>query len=444
MAKVSDTRLFVLKIRKNRIVTVKTQPTCGLVLKSKVIEIVSRSALGNVIFSCRFTAKKIAAKEHKTQNSMELSRRPSIDHNKWLGRKAKLKNKPIMRLLLFEVNSEFANLSKTNTLKFTSGIRSILQDSKGNYWLGSHKEGVSYYDGKSFQYFTNTNDLPDNQIRSIQEDKNGNIWFETANGVSVYEEGKFTNYSTKTNDPTFEWNETSGDLWFYAGEKDGINRFDGKNMHYLIFPKPKNENPGNSYGANVLIFTQPRNENPDNSYGVTDISKDKNGKVWMATYSALYNYDGKIVNIFGHENLNLKYNEHLHIRSVLADSKGRIWIGNNGIGALLMENEKTINFSDINGLIHKNSSKNGNLSPAGTMEHVFAIEEDLEGNIWFGDRDTGAWKYDGKTLKNYPIKDKLLTPMIWTIYKDNVNNLLFGMADGGVYKFNGKSFDKRF
>jgi len=324
-----------------------------------------------------------------------------------------------------EVNSEFANLSKTDTLKFTSGIRSILQDSKGNYWLGSHKEGVSYYDGKSFQYFTNTNDLLDNQIRSIKEDKNGNIWFETANGVSVYKGGKFTNYSTKTNDPTFEWNETSGDLWFYAGEKDGINRFDGKNMNYLIFPKPKNENP-------------------DNSYGITGISKDKDGKVWIATYSALFNYDGKMINIFDHKNLKLKNNEILHIRSVLADSKGRIWIGNNGIGALLMENEKTINFSDINGLIHKNSSKNGNLSPAGTMEHVFAIEEDSEGNIWFGDRDTGAWKYDGKTMTNYTIDNKLSTPMIWSIYNDNSNNLLFGMADGGVYKFKGKSFDKTF
>ena len=105
-AKVSETRLLVLKIRKNRIVTVKTQATCGLVLNSKVIEIVSRSAIGSVTFSCRFTPKKIAANEHKAQNSMGLSRRPNIDHNKWLGRKAKIVNKPIMRLTVFNVNSE--------------------------------------------------------------------------------------------------------------------------------------------------------------------------------------------------------------------------------------------------------------------------------------------------------------------------------------------------
>ncbi|HSQ45595.1 MAG TPA: two-component regulator propeller domain-containing protein, partial [Lutibacter sp.] len=127
-----------------------------------------------------------------------------------------------------------------------------------------------------------------------------------------------------------------------------------------------------------------------------------------------------------------------------ADSKGRIWIGNNGIGVLLMEGNAIINFSEKHHLIHPTSTRRGDKSQPGTMEHVFAIEEDSEGNIWFGDRDTGAWKYDGKTVTNYIIDNKLSTPMIWSIYKDNSNNLLFGMAGGGVYRFNGKSFDKMF
>jgi ligand-binding sensor domain-containing protein len=149
-----------------------------------------------------------------------------------------------------------------------------------------------------------------------------------------------------------------------------------------------------------------------------------------------------MVNIFDSEKLNLKKNELLHIRSVLADSKGRIWIGNNGIGVLLKESETTINFSEKHNLIHPTSKRRGDKSQAGTLEHVFAIEEDSEGNIWFGDRDTGAWKYDGKTMKNYMIDKNLKSQMIWAIYKDNSNRLLFGMANGGVYKYNGKSFEK--
>jgi len=320
---------------------------------------------------------------------------------------------------------ELVITSKTDTLKFTSGIRAIFQDSKGNYWFGSHNEGVSFYNGKSFEYFTINEGLSDNQIRSIQEDKNGKIWFGTSKGISVYDKGKFTAFSTNFNNPIYEWNETKGDLWFYAGEEDGINRFDGINMNYLIFPKPQNKNP-------------------DNTYAVTDILKDKNGIVWIATYAALFNYDGKRINIFDNEKLKLKDNELLHIRSVLADSKGRIWIGNNGIGVLLMEGNSIINFSEKNNLIHPTSTRRGDKSKPGTLEHVFVIEEDSEGNIWFGDRDTGAWKYDGKTLTNHSISDKLSKPMIWTIYKDYKNNLLFGMADGNIFKFNGKAFEKQF
>ena len=320
---------------------------------------------------------------------------------------------------------ELVATSKTDTLKFTSGIRAILQDSKGNYWFGSHNEGVSVYDGKSFEYFTTNEGLSNNQIRSIQEDKYGKIWIGTAKGASVYDKGTLTNYYTKTNEPKYEWDKTIGDLWFYAGEEDGISRFDGRNMNYLIFPKPKNEKL-------------------NNSYGVTDISKERDGKVWIATYAALFNYDGKMVTIFDHKTLKLKDNELLHIRSVLADSKGRIWIGNNGIGVLLMESNSIINFSEKNSLIHPTSTKRGDKSKPGTLEHVFAIEEDSEGNIWFGDRDTEAWKYDGKTLTNYSISDKLSNTMIWTIYKDNKNNLLFGMADGNIYKFNRKTFEKQF
>jgi ligand-binding sensor domain-containing protein len=322
--------------------------------------------------------------------------------------------------------TELVKPSKTDTLKFTSGIRTIFQDSKGNYWFGSHQEGVCLFDGESFEYFTTKEGLPDNQIRSIQEGENGNIWFGTANGVSSYDGEKIINHTPIADDyPQSERGKADNNLWFNAGNNSGIYRSDGQILNYLAFPIPKNENL-------------------NNSYGVTGVSKGQDGKVWIVTYAGLFYFDGKSINVFDKSKLALKENEVLHIRSVFADSKGRVWIGNNGIGVLLIQGNSIINFSDKNGLIHKNSSKNGNLSPMGTLEHVFVIEEDSEGNIWFGDRDTGAWKFDGKTVKNYTIDVKLSTPMIWSICNDNNNNLLFGMADGGVYKFNGRSFDKSF
>lgn len=325
---------------------------------------------------------------------------------------------------------ELVTTSLSDSLTFTSGIRAIFQDSKGNYWLGSHNEGVSRYDGKSFEYFSIHDGLQDNQIRSIQEDKNGIIWIVTSRGVNSYDGGTFTSYSTEFNAPISDWNSTTGDLWFYAGEEDGINRFDGMNMNYLIFPKPDDRG---SY----------------DSFGVTGVSTDNEGSVWIATYSALFSYDGEVVDVFGQKNLDPWDSEQIHIRSVLADSKGRIWIGNNGIGVILKSGNSTTHFSKEQGQLipmkeFTSNTKNGQTAKNTGLQSVFAIEEDAEGNIWFGDRDSGVWKYDGESLTNFTIDVELKSQMSWDIYLDKNKSLLFGMADGGVYEFNGTSFDKRF
>ena len=322
--------------------------------------------------------------------------------------------------------------TKEDTLVFTSGIHSLLQDSKGNYWFGSHQEGVAKFDGDKFTYFTINDGLSDNQIRSIQEDNNGKIWFGTGNGISNFKDGIIRNL-TPGNPLTGlksveneDWGLTENDLWFDAGKESGAYRYDGQNLSYLEFPV---QGVTNTY----------------NTYSATGFSKGKKGNLWIATYAAVIGYEGKSFEII--DDKSLGYSEEtglLHIRSILEDSKGNLWIGNNGIGVLLKDGDSIINFSEQNNLIHPTSSRRGDKSPPGTLEHVFAIQEDDKGNIWFGDRDTGAWKFDGKTMTNYTVDEKLKTQMIWSIYQDNNGDLLFAMGAGGVYQFNGKSFDKKY
>lgn len=102
--------------------------------------------------------------------------------------------------------------------------------------------------------------------------------FGTANGISMYNGVNFTNYSTKTNTPKTVRNASNNDLWFNAGNNAEIYRFDGQNFNYLSLPIPKSNNS-------------------DNSYGITGISKDKNRNVWIATYDALFKFDGSIINL---------------------------------------------------------------------------------------------------------------------------------------------------
>lgn len=322
---------------------------------------------------------------------------------------------------------ELVATSKTYTLKFTSGIRVIFQDSKGNYWFGSLQEGVAVYNGNSFTYFSTNEGLKDNQILSIQEDKNGIIWIETQNGVSSYN-GKSIEDQTKEIIVTSQddWIKSDNDLWFASGIKEGVYRYNGRNLNYLAFPNPK-----------VI--------NPNNLYGVTSISKGKNNMIWFGTYAGVFGYNGKEFKIINDETLGLNIEvEPLHIRSILEDSKGRLWIGNNGIGVLLKDGDSIINFSDKNKLIHPTSRRKGDKSMPNTLEHVFTIAEDGKGNIWFGDRDAGIWKYDGVKMTNYTKKDGLTNDNALSILEDNKGELWFGMEDGNIYKFDGKTFKKQF
>lgn len=326
--------------------------------------------------------------------------------------------------------SELVAPIKTDTLMFTSGIRAIFQDSKGNYWFGSNNEGVCCYNGKVFVYFTTNNGLQDNQIRSIQEDANGTIWFGTQNGVSSYNGKTIINHTANENSVN-EWQITETDLWFDAGTKQGIIRYNGEALHYLPFPIPKDNHTGSVYA-------------------VTSVSKGKNNRLWIGTYAGFFGYNGIEFNIYNDETLGFSNTDNgVHVRSVLEDSKGRLWIGNNGIGVILKNGDAISNFSKQQGKllpmeVFEANIKSNQAAKNTGLQAVFAIEEDGEGNIWFGDRDSGAWKYDGKTLTNYRVNSALATPMIWSIYKDQANNLLFGMAAGGIYKFNGATFTKQF
>lgn len=327
--------------------------------------------------------------------------------------------------------SDYFLSSDGDTLVFTSGIRSILHDSKGNYWFGSHQEGVARFDGETFTYFTVENGLSSNQVRTIQEDENGVIWFGTGDGVCSFEAIKINQHQLdlrKRNGPGAQIPAVIklSDLWFNAKDKAGFYGFDGENLNYQPFY------------LNIEA-------NSTSNFEVTGFSKTRSDYGWIATYSAVFGYDGEMFKMIDDQFLSFYegIGGNLHVRSVLEDSKGNVWIGNNGIGVLRYDGNTVINFSQENGLIYPESAGNGSLSPSGTLEHVFAITEDKDGNIWFGDRDTGAWRFNGKKMTNFTIDPELESQMIWQIYQDANGELLFAMANGGVYVFNGTGFDRK-
>ncbi|RFZ84826.1 histidine kinase [Mucilaginibacter terrenus] len=75
----------------------------------------------------------------------------------------------------------------------TAFYTSIMEDSAGNIWVGSYREGLFYYNSKirkSQHYIYNVNDshsISSNKVNRIFEDSSGEIWVATENGLCKYD-----------------------------------------------------------------------------------------------------------------------------------------------------------------------------------------------------------------------------------------------------------------
>src|SRR5262245_277306 len=126
-------------------------------------------------------------------------------------------------------------------------VRSMLEDSKGNYWFGSWNEGVCRFDGKSLTYFTVEDGLSDNQIRSIHEDRAGVVWFEGGFGISGFDGERIITATNRNYSSKDDWQLGAGDLWFKEDgtvgateleAQPGVYRYDGRTFNYLAYPVP--------------------------------------------------------------------------------------------------------------------------------------------------------------------------------------------------------------
>ena len=321
----------------------------------------------------------------------------------------------------------------TTKLNYKTGVRSILEDSKGNIWFGSYSEGVCLLQNGKLQYFTTQNGLSDNQVRNIYEDKNGIIWFECGIGLSIYDDEKMNVYRERNYDSTKKLKLSDNDLWFKSDasmgnsklEKiSGVYKYNGKELYYHTF----------------TVKDKSGQEIPWSKS--TDFVRSKNGVIWFGAYSELIGYDGKQLITYNNESVGLNgTTENLHIRSLMEDSKGNLWIGNNcgggrsGIGVIKYDGKNFIHFTKQHQLRTEDTK-------GSSLDKVFSICEDSIGNIWFGTNESGVWCYDGLTLKNYTQDDGLDSGITWIIYKSKSGELWFGGGSNGVYRFTGKAFER--
>ena len=306
----------------------------------------------------------------------------------------------------------------------------IYQDRQSNYWFSSKENGIYRYDGKGLTQFTQEDGLVSNQIREVQEDSDGNLFFETTSGVSKYDGESFRTLEIKENhDSSSLWVLEPDDLWFRIGfNKKGPYRYDGTFLHYLPFPKAPQEDEFNKKG---VVGYSP--------YGIYSIYKDKKGYLWFGTTSlGICRFDG--------QNISWHYEEQLQTtpeggdfgsRTIFEDKDGFFWFNNSRFRyQILPHDTNTIAFNKKAGIGYVN--ENNSI----TFPFFLSITQDDEGDLWMVTYDDGVWRYNGKELINYPVRDGNTDILLFTIYKDNKGVLWLGTFNGGAYRFDGRSFVK--
>ena len=214
-------------------------------------------------------------------------------------------------------------LQKTLTKKdglIGDTITTIFEDSKGNLWFGT-TNGVSRYDGKAFQNFTQIDGLALDTVGAILEDSRGTLWFGTGRwnvegkGVSRYDGKTFQNFTTEDGlaDNTVKdiFEDKEGHLWF-ATQFGGVSRYDGENFH--------NIKDGFAHSADW---------NYDNF--VDAIVQDADGNLWFGGYGGISCYNGEA---FEH----LTTDDGLQsgwVTDLQFDQQGNLWVTRAGGGSLL-------------------------------------------------------------------------------------------------------------
>jgi len=351
------------------------------------------------------------------------------------------------------------------------GVNCILEDSKGNFWIGTNENSLYKYAGDSIIRYSVLDGLSANDIHELKEDRKGILWVRTDNGLFTYDarlpdgqarlndsvgQGKrFTNIAFNNKEVGFINIDKNGNVW--AGNSSQLIKYDGANI--TSFPT-HNYQPvyvdrldniwfeGRRDGIWYYNANSPSILNKFSDAKIGDLgnptAEDKSGNLWFCNGSAsgVFKYPGpafqklaendirsiiedKSGNIWfaGYSNSFCRYDGEYfttfglnsQIWCMFQDKSGIIWIGGiSGGGLIKLENNSFTFYTDLNGLVD---------------DRPRFIAQDGKGYLWIG-TEKGLSKFDGKSFINFTKKQGLAGDHVWCILEDKPGELLLGTNDG--------------
>ncbi len=302
-------------------------------------------------------------------------------------------NRPVSSHIQLPANKSAISPVWTN-YEINTGVHAIAFE-KNLIWVGT-EHGVLVYDrqqDKIVKKIDNKSGLLSNDVTSIEMDSKGNKWIGTHGG---------------------------GLVLIGEGLKGGIKK----------------------------TYTVPQLADPF----VYKTLLDSEGRLWVATWKGANLYDGKVWKKFTKED-GLVDN---WVYSLGIDNSGTVWFGTEG-GANSFDGKRWQTFTHKEGLgadlkdvpdfekivnkSHHHASAPGKEAEGYNPNYILSLAIDHKDVKWFGTWGAGLSRFDGKSWKNFTVKDGLPGNFVADIFVDSDNGLWIG-TEGGIGYFNGNSWVK--
>ncbi len=263
-----------------------------------------------------------------------------------------------------------------------------------------------------FTHLTINEGLLHNRVFDILQDKDGFIWVATKDGLNKFDGYDFIEYkpvnshglSAHRSEAHALLEDLNGNIWI--GESNGLRLFDKSNEAFISLE---------SYANSSLI---------SDAY-ITAIRADQHHNLWIASFNGLTRLDIKTNTFDSFEPKPENGIAYIRIRSLYIDSEDIIWIGyDNGLQRFDPQKEEFLRLPEP---IHNN--------PLLKLNSIRKINQDANGNFWFGTESSGLFYYNVKQgeLKQYVNQENdnsLPSNIIREVFHASENEVWIGTREG--------------
>ncbi len=273
----------------------------------------------------------------------------------------------------------------------------------GDYFIGTSGDGILKFNGEKISLLDEEKSASSRDIRNFYIDNKNRLWLNSYQGTAIWNGSRFISFSEIESEQNIDiqistmLEDNEGNLWLGSGA-NGLFRLTTSNINMIDY------NDG-LFNQNMLSLTSLN----DGSY------------LFGTNCGGVYTYknnttEASVIN---------KYLPNPCIWAVFQDSKGRIWFSSDGLYMTESLEENGIVFDEDEGF---------------EGENVFAITEDLNGNIWIG-CSNGVFSYNDSGFKKYSTPQGVNIPEVRTFFEDKEGTIWVGTISG-IFKIKNEGIEQ--